>query len=545
MTNENPLESEQLAQAHQRHLEKRGLERHLGQTNKAESDLGKIPAFENLKELIDEGHPAAQSGKVSRPETNRFGVSPSKTELTQKIKSVEEQLDPQEEKKFQQEGFQKIVAFARKMFKTQAYQKDIRARLNKLYEEVYKNPNLKENPEVWKMFQQANEAIASSGEELRKSSRENPASFLSYWILTLRKYKDQYEKFGIIETDEIAEKTSKLFQDAHKKMEKTNGVIALLGGTGTGKTATARYLAEQLSPDGKYEFVSAHSQMLPSDLLYRLGITVEKIEPGNVPEMIEKAKAKLKDRNLSPEEFEAESQVIEEVIKNQASQKTFQTQVLPEAVVRAATEGRKIVIDEFNYLPEETLASLNAFLDTRPGNMGRLQIGSDEKEVMVKDGFGVILTGNIGKSFLKRKSLDPALVNRIGSGIIEWDAVGQEFDKSFQESIIDGKEIDEGKKSPQRNLFTIGLTQLLDSKSNLAAPASALEKVWNLSESFALIQAISSGKDYRSLGLDFMQGSTSYNFDKFFLSFRNFNNVLRQWKLEGYDKSLDCTCLRI
>jgi len=197
-------------------------------------------------------------------------------------------------------------------------------------------------------------------------------------------------------------------------------------------------------------------------------------------------------------------------------------------VKRAAKEGKIVIIDEFNYLPEETLASLNALMDTKPGNG-------------VKEGFGIILTGNIGKRF-KRQKLGAAFLNRISHGIIEYNFPPQEFNNSLEKSIVTEEQLGKDKNSPpKRSLFTDVMAIAIDKKSNLVGPPNMLEDAWNVSRSFSLIQQIAMEKDYRDLRLPdtFGQVSTGFQFDDSMLSFRQLNAIVEEWKHDAYQYSLD------
>lgn len=66
------------------------------------------------------------------------------------------------------------------------------------------------------------------------------------------------------------------------------------------------------------------------------------------------------------------------------------------------------------------------------------------KEIEVKPGFGIILTGNITKPefegrYLAREKIDPATVNRLNSGLIEYGSLPQSETLTLSESILEKK----------------------------------------------------------------------------------------------------------
>ena len=343
----------------------------------------------------------------------------------------------------------------------------------------------------------------------------------------MRAMKQEFEQHGIMTTPGLEEQRRHIMNEARRKMEGTNGVSVLLGPTGSGKTVTARYLAKELSPGGEYEFVSAHAKMTPDDLLFRMGLTVEGMEAKDVPAKIVAAQDAYRELNRQLDEnvMARDLQDIADVIKQGAASPHMVTKRVLEAVGRAAKEGKIVVIDEFNFLPPETLASLQDLLANPEA---------------AKRGFGVIFTGNVGKDYLKRQSLDAAFVNRVVSGIVEYQFPPQELNASFENSVLERSVVKEGAHPMPRDLYMVGVDQLADRKGNVEAPEGALRDVWRLTQIFSLIQQLSSGKDFQRLGLGTsMVGTSSYQFKSLFLSFRNMNQVLREWKLEGYTKDLD------
>ena len=62
-----------------------------------------------------------------------------------------------------------------------------------------------------------------------------------------------------------------------------------------------------------------------------------------------------------------------------------------------------------------------------------------------------------------------------------------------------------------------------------------------MSRTFSILQHVSAGENFRKLGLSSAstQAVSEFNFKHIFLSFRNLNVIVREWKLDGYTKPLD------
>jgi len=450
-----------------------------------------------------------------------------KNELQTDIKEVEAEIGGDALRKLSQEAKNRLDFFLRKKYRPILNCiKQLNEGTTLLIKEIYKKGK-SEDITVWAEVDIYEKKIKQAIDFLEKETQKSPEAFLASGLLKIRKNKRNFEKFGIIETPEVEKIYHQIKTDARKKLEGRNGVVTLVGGTGTGKTVLAKRLAEESSANGEPIIVSAHSKMTPDDLIDRLGIVPVAIDPEEIPEQIEKAiKNYKKDhQDITEEELAEAKNIIKQTIQGQSEQKTMATKKVLEAVGKAAELGVKVVIDEFNYLSSQTLGSLNDLLN----------------KTNAKEGFGIILTGNLGPEFLERQELDISFINRILENTIEYKNPPQEFEKTLQESILTREDYLKGEKTIPRDLYVSAITQLADKKGNLIAPENALQKMWDLSTAFSLIQKVSQGENLRDVisgGSGFQQLGENH-FKKIFLSYRNFNSVIRSWKLDNYNKSLD------
>lgn len=507
------------------YLDYRAKERARESLEKSEKSLSENETYSEIDNILEEVELIKDSEQD--PEAKKSDDK-LQDNLSEEMKSIKETIGEDELDQLKEEAQERLNDFLLgKLIPLRRAQRKLSQKIPQFIKEIYSNGRLREDPQVWRKIEDMEKKAYEIDEIIDKISNQSPEAFLANGLLKLRKNKSDFKEYGLIETPEVKKAHYKMVNDARKKLEGRNGVVALTGGTGTGKTVLARKIAEEFSEDGEYEFVSAHSKMVPDDLISRMGIVPESISPEEVPQKIEEnfEKYKKEHSDKSDEELKEAKQTITEVVKGQAEQKTISTKEVLEKVGKAAEKGQKVIIDEFNYLPAETLGALNDYL----------------AKTEAEEGFGFIFTGNIGEEFLKRQDLDPAFINRILEGTVKYNYPPQEFDKSLNESILNRDEYLSGKDAPTRDLYLTGLTQLIDAKGNLMAPKDALEKLWDLSEAFSLIQQIAQGENIRDLlgDQEGFQEMGANSFKKIFLSFRNFNSIVRSWKLEGYSKSID------
>ncbi|MEM5815329.1 MAG: AAA family ATPase [Candidatus Aenigmatarchaeota archaeon] len=361
---------------------------------------------------------------------------------------------------------------------------------------------------------------------------KNPESFLAHALLKLREYKKQLPS-DIVETE--YPKTQK---ERIKEILAKNRLVALLGETGTGKTRLARKIAEEMT--GDYKFVPGHRFITAEDLFFYRGLDVREVKPSEVPKIIEQEIERFKEEHpdLSEDEIKKYEQIITDVVKGQAASKELTTEVFLSAVLEAATEGKIVIIDEFNYIPSNLLAGLNALVEAKPGE----KISVFGQEVQVKPGFGVIFTGNITRSefqgrYLQREKIDPALVNRLNSGLIEYGSLPQANNVAFRESILTRSDIKKGETPPKRELFQIGLAILADEKGNISGPPDLLEQVWRLASEFSLLQKLYAGEKFDpSIKLP---GGQDVVLKEYAISMRTFRSVLESWMNENFRYPLD------
>jgi MoxR-like ATPase len=527
------MEQKDRKQIYEKLLGKRGLERHRESREWAERKVSGEERKRKLEEIRRRIEIIKGKGgeEVEKEETIR------EPRLEEIIKSLEEEISriasPEEVETLKTASWSRLIRFMRD-------RRELLRSIDELREELKKTRKEYESRRTDRERRQDIEYMDNCFRMIEETERlleeelpfKNPESFLAHALLKLREYKKQLPS-GIVETE--YPKTQK--ERAEDILAK-NRLVAFLGETGTGKTRLARKIAEEMA--GDYEFVPGHRFITAEDLFYYRGLDVRKIEPNKIPEIIKEEIERFKQEHpdLSEDEIKKYEQIITDVIKGQAASKELTTEVFLSAVLRAAQEGKIVIIDEFNYIPPALLGGLNALIEAKPDE----EISVFGQKIKVKPGFGVIFTGNITRSefqgrYLQREKIDPALINRLNSGLIEYGSLPQANNVAFRESILTRSDIEKGKTVLKRELFQIGLAILADEKGNISGPPDLLEQVWKLASEFSLLQKLYAGEKLETPVK--LPGGQDAVLKEYAISNRTFRSVLEGWMNDNFRYSLD------
>jgi MoxR-like ATPase len=493
--------------------------------------------LEERKIILEESQGIIGGIKGERREEVGEEVTTKESGLEKMIESLEEKISkiapPQEIEAIKTASWERLFGFMRDRMRLLETIEKLRKELDKTREEYKGRRTDRERRQDIEYMDNCSRMIEEAERLLEEELPfRNPESFLAHALLKLREYKKQLPS-GIVETE--YPKTQK---ERIKEILTKNRLVALLGETGTGKTRLARKIAEEMT--GDYEFVPGHRFITAEDLFYYRGLDVRKVEPSEVPEIIKEEIKRFKEEHsdLSEDEIKKYEQIITDVVKGQAASKELTTEVFLSAVLRAAQEGKIVIIDEFNYIPPALLGGLNALIEAKPDE----EISVFGQKIKVKPGFGVILTGNITRSefqgrYLQREKIDPPLVNRLNSGLIEYGSLPQANNVAFRESILTRSDIEKGKTAPQRELFQIGLAILADEKGNISGPPDLLEQVWKLASEFSLLQKLYAGEKLETQVK--LPGGQDILLKEYAISNRTFRSVLESWMNDNFRYPID------
>jgi MoxR-like ATPase len=368
----------------------------------------------------------------------------------------------------------------------------------------------------------------------------DPESFLAHHLLKIRALKREFAETNLMTVDSVEAYRKQILE---KLTEKKIGIAALVGETGTGKTKMAKKVAEavyrQTHKDEKdekpYYFIPGHKYTSKEDLLGHLGVAAEATKPEEAMKQVEEAQEaqrqlwEAEGTGLVRAEQKQYLEDIKKIILGQSQQVRLKTQEFLGVVQRAKKEGKVLIIDEFNYIEPGLIAALNEH---------------------VEEGLKVIFTGNLTltrtERYLDRQKFDPALLNRINSGLIEYHTPSmQDIDSPSPftaEALVSNSDRKEGASPPNRELYKIALAQLVDKKGNLYAPEDALEQVWKMTQAFKIFQNNFAGVSTRDKdGKDVFEDASGAQLllKKTHASMRTMNEILDRWKGDGFSLPLD------
>lgn len=258
-----------------------------------------------------------------------------------------------------------------------------------------------------------------------------------YRMKQLRGYSEAYRHGRLVEVPSVKEliDTGLRFARAHKP-------LMLAGHLGSGKTEVVKHIARLIMleqgvgydpndpnlPDDPMEIYarlepevfSGSSEASIYDLIGKLKLTGQEINAHNVGTLAADMERDLKKRGI-----DLSSSEIAKVLLNQGS--VTKTQFNYGPLARALRDGKPVIIDEINFMPPEVLARINDLLTKRVGERVRLQENGDE-EFVIKPGFCIFSTLNIGAQYSGTQAFNAAFGNRWIGREVDYPSVEENFD---------------------------------------------------------------------------------------------------------------------
>lgn len=369
---------------------------------------------------------------------------------------------------------------------------------------------------------------------------ESPEAFYGLHLHELKTLRRQLNNGRIAETEYVINQSRKLAEHMT-----AGDPVFIYGELGTGKTELAILTAEKMGK--KPEIVSGSKHMAASEL-YGHNVLTFSADMSAQAQLYREQVTSLFDKWLADNKAELEALSADE--RMQRTQRQYDLILESEKAIlqggtiskfvlgpiyNAMKEGRPVILDEVNGIPADLLISLNHLLTRRPGDKLKIQQDSGE-EIIVAEGFCVIMTGNLNNADVDRymgvSTLNPALMSRVQK--MEQDYLPQATVGSL--SSLSNR--DENLPPVNCETFKMLVVTIMDNNGNIEAPASTMNDLWNLAKCARLLQDNFSGK--RADNIVSATGETaSYRLKEATLSFRELRTVVKRWQQEGFSKKLD------
>lgn len=410
--------------------------------------------------------------------------------------------------------------------------------------------------------------LAELDTKLTELKESTPEAFVGLHLKELIGYKRDMNRGTIVETSYVAEQAEDIAANLRAGIP-----VLIYGHLGTGKTEMAMHVAREYimkdrpDIDQRIEkefkkWLSEHSEagndeqeekrksidenlrsavvisgsknMSLAEMYGHQVLALDKIQKTDLDSFVQEVEDKfIVWQTAHPDALEAE--------QNRAHDRLLQTYLTQlksgtisgfflGPVYQAMEEGRPVIIDEVNAIPHEILISLNHILTRRAGDTIRIQQDSG-KEVTVRDGFCVMMTGNLNQGqdhYVDRQDMDPAFLSRLYKK--EHDYLPQ--------SITGTVENEAGKEN---ELFRLLLAKVMDKNGNANLPENAVRQLWNLAKAARVTQDVFAGRS-TDKAFYFQEGgtrSTQYFLQEGVLSLRALDLVIKKWTADGCKQELD------
>lgn len=368
--------------------------------------------------------------------------------------------------------------------------------------------------------------------ELEKKYNEllesSPEAYFGLHLKELKEYKKELRKGRIVETPYVKKQVEDII--AHLRAGKP---VMLYGHLGSGKTELAMHIAKKyIRKEALVISGSKHTSL--AELYGHQILSIDKINKEELDGFIKEVEQKFKEwvKNNPKATEEEKNLAHDRILQTYLTQ--FKSGTISDffmgPIYRAMDEGRLVIIDEVNAIPHEVLISLNHILTRKVGDKINVQQDTGTK-VEVKEGFGVIMTGNLNQGqekYIDRQDMDPAFLSRLYK--LEYDYLPQKTEGSLEDEA--GKE---------NELFHLLLAEVMDKNGNIEMPKDSIRKLWNLAKAARVTQDVFVGREITNAYYFQEAGgrAAKYLLKESVMSIRAIENILKQWKKEGYEKELD------
>ena len=367
---------------------------------------------------------------------------------------------------------------------------------------------------------------------IKRFTSSGPDQFLGFFGRQVEHYRGDLESGRIVKVPYV----NNLIKSIHESLNIANSAT-LHGHTGLGKTEIAKIAGREYSNGREALVVRCYQNMPIQDLMghkklsesdqQRAALIVEQIDT-EVTEW-ERSQGGAVDTEKSKQ---ARSEIAARLC---AKGNVTVSEYILGAAYKAAKEGRVVILDEFNYIPDGMRGTLNDILTKRPGEI--IHVQEDASSFPVAEGFGVIKTGNRNLSGSK---LYPSILEE-GAAQAER---GYRLEVKGLPQQTDGR-LDQALSAEENQLYQIAIAALLTKEGAIYAPAaggdtSPLETVWRLSQFAKITQLAFCGELAEDSPHRFQISGVPADIKvDTMLSQRGLIRVLEAWMNRGYSVPID------
>ena len=376
----------------------------------------------------------------------------------------------------------------------------------------------------------------------------------AYLYKRLKDYKNQARRQGIIETPYVASQ-----KEAVTKALRDGQNIFLHGAFGTGKTdiailAATEYTSEKIKRE-KTEIETLLKglfkktpELTRENLLKIQKQLATKTEPkfdrykqaaARYLELLELNPAPLVlsgYKDMESFEMFGQPNLKSEAVTNEVTGETTLMQVTEfdlGAVYRALEQGRVLVIDEMNTIPQRLLSRLNYILEQGRKEGAVVNVQEDNGRTIVSKGIRVIATGNLPdetghNQIVGRADLDAATLSRFGKKI-EHGFLPQSTLGEREDGVVDrhGNE-----------LFEALVARVTDSRGYARLSSEAVEDLWKFTAFAATIQQIYGGSSQEKVNIDGHDVRAAEQLKGYSVSWREINAIMNEWVTSSHTERL-------
>lgn len=333
------------------------------------------------------------------------------------------------------------------------------------------------NEAIKKVEQKINEVESAMLERAMSSSE----AYTMYHSIQLVSFQKQMTSGKIVETESVHRNVLKI-QEAILEGKP----VLLQGPPGTGKTEVAKHAAEKIKRDRlekEFPKIKKTGEVDIEDFL----------------KLVDERKNNIKEASeASPtyyivsgsKDFHYSEMAGTGGVRASGDTGAMETYFNYGPLYKAMEQGVPMIVDEANLIPPGIILKLNEYMTRRAGETIRVQENGG-KEIVIKKGFSIIYTGNVGAQFQDRFKIEASQRDRMGL-ILDYDYVPNCSDPDAKREVVENGETKTN--AAKSELWHIVLSHFMDKKARMQLPAGDEDQLWQFSKAVRYAQDVYAGR---------------------------------------------------